>query len=317
MATLPEPTNVSASATGTNSIEVTWQYDPGWFGFDGNDGDILGFAEGIWRSSDNGLYVEYRKEGTSSWNLFSDISSDSTTEELTSLSEDTTYEFRIRSYNGDQTSSSSTTTGTTYLDASRSISSYAAISGGSSETVIDLLIGVESFGTASSSEASRGGISYEDRNSDSWSLLFDSSATRVIELKEKVQSHAKEMRSFTYNDRTSLELIDYTITWNDQKSVWYTNWFQETKITGTEDTLAVRSLTVDNAKDPTAIVRLQYDSTGNGKVDKESKKVELKKNQDVYEFSDVPVDDTGYYRLKIMEYSGYNSIYTIDTAIIH
>jgi hypothetical protein len=125
------------------------------------------------------------------------------------------------------------------------------------------------------------------------------------------------MRSFAYNERTSLELVDQNIHWNDNKKYWYTDWFSETKILGDEDQLAVRSLVVDEAKEPAALVAIDYDKNGNGNVDATSDTIELGKKEEVKVASGIPIDEGGYYRLRIMEYSGYNSVYAINTAIIH
>jgi hypothetical protein len=177
---------------------------------------------------------------------------------------------------------------------------------------------VRSSASAAVSTSDRGPISYEGRESEpSFADRFESDAIRVIDLKESVSSHSKRSGSFVYNDRTSLELLDHEISWSDGEAAWYTDWFQETKIIGTEDHLAIRSLVVDNAKEPAATVIVQYDSDGDGEVDAESDPIRLGRNQTVSKVTGVPIDEDGFYRLRISQYSGYNSLYAIDTGIVN
>jgi hypothetical protein len=160
-------------------------------------------------------------------------------------------------------------------------------------------------------------LTYAIRSADSRLPGIDTDSIRVIDLIESVESHSKHFRSSIYNDRTSLELLDQEVTWQEDETAWYTNWFQESKILGSEDSLAVRSLVIEDSKEPAATVVLQYDENGSGEVDRESEPVRLGRDQSVEKFSGVPVDEDGYYRLKITEYSGYNSLYELNTAIIH
>ena len=112
-------------------------------------------------------------------------------------------------------------------------------------------------------------------------------------------------------------MVDLAITWDDDNAVWRTGWFEETKILGKEDQLAIRSLVVDDAKEPCATVIVQYDKNDNGVPDQQSDPIHLGRNQEVQSVDGVPVDEDGRYRLKIMEYSGYNSLYALDLAIVN
>jgi hypothetical protein len=199
----------------------------------------------------------------------------------------------------------------------REKTSTANLLSSSSSTVIDLMEGVESHTAISGAAANRDGLNFIARDSNSFSRYSDSDSIRIIDLLEQVNSHSGKNRSFSYNERTSLELIDHEVYWDDDEAFWYTNWFKESKLLGSEDTLAIRSLVVPESKKPAAIVCVQYDGDGNGTVDAESDHIELGSEQEVQEVTGVPVDEEGHYRIKIMEYSGYNSVYSIDTAIVN
>jgi hypothetical protein len=112
-------------------------------------------------------------------------------------------------------------------------------------------------------------------------------------------------------------MIDHAVEWHDDGSYWTTPWVKKSKIIDSEDTIAVRSLVVPNSKEPAAIIQIEYDGTGNGTVDASSDKVWLEDEEIAEEVTGVPIDENGYYRMKISEYSGYNSLYKIDTGIVH
>lgn len=151
----------------------------------------------------------------------------------------------------------------------------------------------------------------------SFSNTISSDVDTIVKIYSYVDSHGRPCATFCYTERTSLELIDYSITWDDKDTEWITNWFQESKILGSEDTLAIRSLIVDEAKDPAARVVVDYNENGNDSVDATSEPIELGSDAKVYDVVGVPVDPDGYYRIRITDYSGYNSIYSIDMGIIH
>jgi len=181
------------------------------------------------------------------------------------------------------------------VDISESTGSHSASVASSTLRVIDLLEQVDSHSISVTSSSSRSGVTYG----------------------RTPGSHSGIISSYSWNERTSLELIDHPINWDDSTATWYTDWFQENRILGNEDTLAIRSLVVENAKQPCAKVVVEYDRNGDGLVDAKSDPIELERNQMVREITGIPVDENGYYRLRIMEYSGYNSLYAIDTAIVH
>lgn len=183
--------------------------------------------------------------------------------------------------------------------------------------ITDLYVSVGSHVKSSSSTSSRSSIDFEDRTPSSFADVFTTDSMTIIDLSQEVSSHSDQIRSYIYNERTSLELVDRGVYWDDDKAEWYTDWFTENRLTGREDKLAIRSLVVKNAKEPAATVVVEYDSDGDGKVDETSDKIELERNQMVEEITGIPIDPEAHYRLRIMEYSGYNSLYAIDTAIVH
>lgn len=244
-------------------------------------------------------------------NVASDSYSGSVTSEATTV---INLSFSIKSHS--QQSISNAERGSLDLENRNSDSSISTINS-DAINVIDVFENFSSTVSATTSEADRSGIEFEDRDVDSFVDTILSSTKRVIDLYEDVSSFTKKVSSFTYNKRTSLELISHTENWNDNEAFWYTDWFSETKIREEQDKLGIRSLVVPNAKEPCAIVYLEYDENGDGSVDYQSEPIKLEKNEDVQEVRGVPVSEDGQYRLKITEYSGYNSLYAINTAIVH
>jgi len=112
-------------------------------------------------------------------------------------------------------------------------------------------------------------------------------------------------------------LIDYTVEWDDDKAIWYTPWVQEVKVLGREDRFVVKATTVDGAKRPTAKVYIEYDSNGNGIVNAVSECIEVGHKERIHEIDEVPVDEDGYYRMRIEEYSGYNSLTSLNMGIVN
>jgi hypothetical protein len=237
------------------------------------------------------------------------------------------------------------------------VSSEASTSGSAAATQVSLLAPVTSHGSASSSAATRGnlimsrtdtshsatlgsaaitvvalfeGVSSEASTSGSAGARQialvapvtsygsgSSESQRTVGLHRDNGSHAGPLSSFAYNERASLELIDHNMTWDESTGTYYTEWFQQSQILGDEDELAVRGLVTDDAKAPAALIEVEYDETGNGSVDAVSETISVGKDEDVYPVDGVPASPDGYYRLKIMEYSGYNSLYLIDTALVN
>jgi len=136
-------------------------------------------------------------------------------------------------------------------------------------------------------------------------------------LDSTVLSFSESVRSSARSDRTTLELQNQILTWDPDNAEWYTEWFQQPKIVDSEDTLSVRSLVSDYVEQTEATVRVEYDADGNGTADKESKLVELGSEQKVKEVEGLPIDENGFYRIKVTEYSGYYSIYGLNLAVTH
>jgi hypothetical protein len=168
---------------------------------------------------------------------------------------------------------------------------------GSIETIrtVDLVATPSSYSGSAKSSVIRSGLNY----------------TR------KSESSTQTFTSFTYNDRTSLELLDYDIEWSESEAVWYTPWFSETKVVGDEDQLAVKTETTPDAADETASIVLQYDETGTGVPDKEGETIHVTNGTDVHEINHLDALTEGQYRFKITNYGGYNSLTQIALAIVH
>jgi hypothetical protein len=155
------------------------------------------------------------------------------------------------------------------------------------------------------------------RTTDSYSRSANSEATRLVSLNRFLSSEVPNIRSYARNQRTSLELLDYRVNWDDENRNYYTDWVPESAITGREDSLAIRTFVVDSADEPAATIRVEYDGSGNGTVDAESNPVRVPSGETVHAIEHLPVYSGGRYRLVISEYGGYNSIYNIDFGIIH
>jgi len=155
------------------------------------------------------------------------------------------------------------------------------------------------------------------RTTDSHSRSTNSEATRLVSLNRSPSSKVPSIRSYARNQRTSLELLDYHVNWDDENRNYYTDWVPESAITGREDSLAIRTFVVDSVDEPAATIRVEYDGSGNGAVDAESNPVRVLSGETVHAIEHLPVDFGGRYRLVISEYGGYNSIYNIDFGIIH
>lgn len=141
--------------------------------------------------------------------------------------------------------------------------------------------------------------------------------TTALDKNITVESYTSPISSFATNERTSLQLLDYTVDWDPEKAVWHTPWVQETKVLGREDRFVVRASVVNGAKRPCAKISIQYDESGNGIVDEQSEPIKVGKEEQLHEVSDIPISEDGYYRIKIEEYSGYNSLTSLDMGIIN
>lgn len=357
----PTDSDLSVSPASDTSLSVSWT--------DNHD-------------NEDGRYVYYSNDGGSTWTQFSDIGANTTSETITGLTQDTTYKAKTEVYTEHKASESNIDDATTYLNESRSVSSYGTpIRGGvvrqvdlvrdtnshsdsatsSAVRVMDVKRNINSHSGKSTSAVDRGQLNYAGRTIDIYSTMASSSAKRIVDLGRDVDSYgngssssvfrvvdlnrvpnshsdklttsanrgqvdyagrtvssfAGKMVSWAYDDRTSLELIDYNVTWNDEKAVWHTPWVNEYRVLGDEDTFVVRGSVVENSEDPTAMIVIQYDEDGNGVVDKESDPIRVARDEQVHEVSEIPVTESGQYRMKINEYGGYNSLYSLDMGIVH
>ena len=177
---------------------------------------------------------------------------------------------------------------------------------------------IESYSTPITSSAQKDAQSYPERGVTSYATSpFVSENSRTFSLVATISSYSSPIRSAAVSDRTTLELQNQILTWDPDNAEWYTEWFQQPKIIDSEDTLSVRSLVSDYVEQTEATVQIEYDGDGNGKADKESELVELGSEQKVKEVKGLPIDEDGFYRIKVTEYSGYYSIYGLNLAVTH
>jgi len=216
----------------------------------------------------------------------------------------------------------------------------SALSGGSSQSDRGPFTGVRANGSHSnqlSSDSIRVTSLFESVGSHSNALR--SRSKRVVSLLETASSalsggssrsdrgpftgvragssHSRGSFTTVFNDRTSLELLDYPLEWDDGEVAWYTDWFSESKILGSEDTLAIRGMVVPGAKEPAATVYVEYDADGNGNPDAVSDPVDTGHNEAIHTVEGIPLDEGGWYRLKITNHSGYNELYSLDLGMVH
>jgi len=186
----------------------------------------------------------------------------------------------------------------------------------SSLRIVDLLesVGSDTLPILTSSVSQS---DYSRSPTKSWTKNITSSSMRNLDLLKLTNSYSKPWRTFTFTERRSLELVDYTVTWDEESLVWYTPWVSEEKILGSEDRFVLRAITTDDAKEPTARITIQYDENGNGKPTEESETIAVAKDERVYEVEEIPVSEDGWYRMKIAEYSGYNSLTSLNMGIVH
>lgn len=97
---LEAPSNLSVQGISTSEIEATWTDNS---------------------SNEDGFHVEYRQTGASTWNRYSSVGANTTSEIIDSLSEDVEYEIRVLSYTDHTTSSSQWATTTTTIDVKKTL----------------------------------------------------------------------------------------------------------------------------------------------------------------------------------------------------
>jgi len=67
MAIPAPPENVVPTVNRNDKITLTWDHDPTWFAFDGDDASLGGYNEGLWYSSESvdSFDIEILRDGTS------------------------------------------------------------------------------------------------------------------------------------------------------------------------------------------------------------------------------------------------------------
>lgn len=130
-------------------------------------------------------------------------------------------------------------------------------------------------------------------------------------------SYAFPAFSTVKTERTSLELLDFDLSFDEHKSTWYTRWWAETKITGNEDTLALVTNVAPQADEPAATLYVEYDEDNDDRAEYRSDPIDTVGEQRVREVTGVPVSSDGQYRLLITDYGGYNDLSNINIGLIH
>lgn len=117
-------------------------------------------------------------------------------------------------------------------------------------------------------------------------------------------------------DRTSLELLDFTLTYDKSTATYYTQWFPESRILPAQHDLGLIALVAPQAQEPAATVTVQYSDGGNA-VAQESEPIQVDMDEAVHEIDSIPIDEDGYYRIQIEDYSGYNDLTNLNIGIVH
>lgn len=292
--TLPAPTLGDATASSDTSIDIPWT--------DNSD-------------NEGGFRVYYREEGSSTWTEFSDLAANTEQETITGLSDGTTYEVMVEAYTTHTTTESGIDSERINLDANRPVTSHASAVITTNSRLVNLTATTTSSVSGIQSSATR--VAALEASARSFTSSVTSSSSRVASLVAATSSEVAPITSFTFNKRTSLELLDYDVLFSEDEAVWYTEWFQESRILDSEERLALMSRIVDAAKRPAAVIEVEYDEDGNGVVDATSDPIHVDEDEQVHEVTGIPFDPKGHYRLRISQYSGYNSIYDVSFGVVH
>jgi len=285
----------SASADSDTSLSVSWS--------------------DVWNNED-GIRVHYSSNSGSTWTQFSDLAAGTNSEVITGLTQDTEYTIKIEPYTEHVSKDSGTDTAITYLNELRLTSSHSSSITSGVESLISLDVDASSYSKPMRSGSARIVNLLALPSSHTTSSVSASERSSVGYEGREPNSHCQPINHTIFNERTSLEVVDYNLNWNRDEVAWYTEWFQEERIMGNEDVLSVRSLVVDDAKEPAATITVQYNSDGDGIVDDESEPIDTCQDEEVHDVRGVPVDEGGWYRLKITNYTGYNEIYTLDIGMV-
>jgi hypothetical protein len=263
-------------------------------------------------SVDGSVKVRRSADGGSTWSEIASLAYDATAYTDTSAADDATYLYEIERDTTHTAALSSTVT----LSA-RKPTSHAKQITSSATRLVTLVASPSSYTAKTVSSASRQVSLVAATQSYVSNITSSASRSSTVYANRTPESYVSPVSSFAYNERTSLELISQNVEWDEDGTFWYTDWFTESIITGREDELALKYKITPDAKDPTAIIVVEYDGTGDGTVDDESEPVLVTRRERLAEVNDIVTDPDGHYRLKISEYSGYNSLYHIDFGIIH
>ncbi|WP_372611593.1 hypothetical protein [Halomonas sp.] len=272
------------------------------------------------QTTNNGdIRIQAREIGSSTWDNTANgwaeqvVTYDTLTTNLTISGGLLSHEVRLRAETEHVTGAWTTPVALYLLTAT----SYASASTSSADRALEL----DERGTASHSNPFVSSVvrtfQNEPINVTSHALPASSSSSRgSISVERSTMSHMAPASTAIYNDRTSLELLDYDLTWDEDEVAWYTEWSQESRITGREDLFAVRALVVPMAKKPAATILVQYSEDGST-VAQESDPIDTYDDELVNHVPELPVNPDGYYRMKITNYSGYNELYSLDMGFIH
>lgn len=199
-----------------------------------------------------------------------------------------------------------------YNPISRGITSHTGTFTSTATATITLTVSVTSHSSPITSTSTR--TATYGRPTTSHTGTITSRASQTVSFGKVLTSHSDPITSWVRNDRTSLELLDYDVTWDDDVRVWRTDWFQMTQILGNEDRYSLLPAITSDAAVPTADVHVEYDATGDGSPDRVSDPISVDPDEDVTTVEGMPIDENGYYRLVIQSYGGYNSLHSLDVA---
>lgn len=226
-------------------------------------------------------------------------------------------DFSIKSYSPPSNDATDfvTLSGDTSESFSRSVTSHVNAITSVSEGIIDLIVTPTSHvNSITSTNTSQ--VTFIRTPTSHVAAITSTADSIGIDLIREVTSHVGAVSSFAQNDRTSLELIDYDVVWDQAKSAWVTGWFPMTKILGNEDEYGIKAYTAPQATDPAARIRIEYDADGDETPDEVSDPVYITEDEQIEAVERIPLDEDGYYRIVIDQYSGYNDLVGLDVAFI-
>lgn len=138
-----------------------------------------------------------------------------------------------------------------------------------------------------------------------------------VQLSITTTSYVSAIHSSAVSQGTSLSLVDFSLTYDEDKFVWYTNWFREEKVLSSHNDIALQIQTAPQIDDPAATIYVEYDNDGDGEVTSRSDPIYVDGNEMVQKVTSVSTDEDGYYRLRIGDYGGYNDITNINIGFVN